>query len=269
MNFKKWSVKKFIRTFLTGLIISLVFLQAGPVYAYLPFLESETAVPVERGKSRLDVSFQHNQFRGNPSYGLEALRVELAYGIINNMDFAVDSAYRIRRVRGAEDEDGLGDLKLKVKVRFIKGREASPASIAGQMTVKFPSCNQNKDLSTECTGGPDVGIRAIATKEFFPVTAHLNLGYIFVGNPPSGELDDVFHYSLGLDYLTAADYFHIVGELAGETNRDPRESSDLLTALIGLVYDIDVDKVLTLSGSLGLTESSPDYVFLGGFRYLF
>ena len=269
MNVKTLNLNGLFSPFRLGLIVSLVLLQAGSAFAYLPFRDSETAVPVGRGKSRLDVSFNHDQFKGNPSYGLEALRAELTYGLINNMDFSVDSTYRIRRVRGTDDQDGLGDLKLKAKVRFIKGREASPASIAGQMTVKFPSCNQNKALSPECTGGPDIGIRAIATKEFFPVTAHLNVGYIFIGNPPSGELDDVFHYSLALDLLTSADYFHVVGELAGETNRDPRQSSDLLTALIGLAYDVDVDKVLMLSGSLGLTEESPEYGFLGGFRYLF
>ena len=50
---------------------------------------------------------------------------ELTYGIINNLDFEVELPYRFLRVEGAGDEDGLGDLKLKSKIRFIKGRRAT------------------------------------------------------------------------------------------------------------------------------------------------
>lgn len=259
-----------------GLIFFLALLQSPPAFALLPYIASETAVPVERGKSRLDLSFQ--DVRWNSGLSTYALKAELTNGLINNLDFSVEVPYLFRNQKDVPDENGLGDLTLRAKVRFIKGREATPVSIAGQLIAKFPSCDDNKNLSQECTGEPDLGIRAIASKEFFPVTAHLNLGYMFIGNPPRKKLDDILTYSLAFDYLTVADYLHVVGELAGETNRYPKSmpgkvtkstSANPLEGLIGLLYDVDVNKALTLSSSFGLTKASPDYSLSVGFRYLF
>ena len=259
-----------------GLTLFFVLLQSGPAFALLPYVASETAVPVDRGKSRLDLSFSHDRWTSRLS--TYALTGELSYGLINNLEFSVEVPYLFRTVKGDKDEDGLGDLTLKAKIRFIKGREANPVSIAGQLAVKFPSCNEDKGLSQECTGEPDVAIRAIASKEFFPVTVHLNIGYIFIGNPPNASLDDVFTYSAAFDYLTTAENFHVVGELAGETNRYPKSafnpiakstSANPLSALVGLMYDVDVNKVLSLAGNVGLTDASPDYGISVGFRYLF
>jgi len=272
------------RVFFLGLMTLLALLQSRPVFALMPYLDTETAVPVDRGKSRLDVSMLFDRWKSNLStYDLKA---ELSYGLINNLDFSVDVPYLVRKVKGSGDvngvgdEDGVGDVTLKVKVRFIKGREANPVSIAGQLSVKFPSCNKDKALSPECTGEPDVGLRAIASKEFFPVTVHVNLGYIFVGNPPNTDLNDVLTYSIAFDYLTTADNLHVVGELAGQSNPYPKSSdlasrlsadtsADPLSALIGLLYDLDTNKALTAAWSMGLTQASPDYSLSVGFRYLF
>jgi len=265
-----------VRAVLLSLVSFLFLFPASPVFALLPYLASETAVTVDRGKSKLDIGFQADRWDG--SLSTYALKAELTSGLINNLDFSVYVPYLFRMSKGAEDEDGLGDLTLKAKVRFIKGREATPVSIAGQLTVKFPSCDDNKALSQECTGEPDVGIRAIASKEFFPVTVHLNFGYVFIGNPPNDTLDDILTYSLAFDYLTVADRLHVLGELAGETNRYPKSTNGSLTnntsanplaALVGLLYDVDVNKALSLASSFGLTNASPDYSVSVGFRYFF
>jgi hypothetical protein len=264
------------RVFLFSFVCSLFLLPSSPALALLPYLDSETAVTVDRGKSKLDLSFQGD--RWNSRLSTFALKAELTSGLINNLDFSVDVPYLFRNQNKVKDENGLGDLTLKAKVRFIKGREANPVSIAGQLAVKFPSCDRHKGLSPECTGEPDVGIRAIASKEFFPVTVHLNLGYVFIGNPPNSKLDDIVTYSLAFDYLTVADRLHVVGELAGETNRYPKStggpmtqstSANPLSVLLGLLYDLDATAALSLAGNIGLTHASPDYGLSVGFRYFF
>ncbi|HUK57044.1 MAG TPA: transporter [Nitrospiria bacterium] len=266
------------RVFSLGLLTLLVLLQSRPVLALMPYLDTESAVPVDRGKSRLDISLRDD--RWNSDLSTYTLMTELSYGLINNLEFAVDAPYIFRNQKGPGDEDGLGDLTLKAKVRFIKGREANPVSIAGQLAVKFPSCDKDKALSPECTGEPDVGIRAIASKEFFPVTVDLNLGYVFIGNPANTSLNDILTYSLAFDYLTTADRVHVLGELAGETNRYPKTSkfqsrlsaktsAGPLSALVGLLYDLDPAMALTATWSTGLTPASPDYSLSAGFRYQF
>ncbi len=257
------------RIVLQVFLFLILLFDSVPVFALLPYTASDTAVPVERGRSRLDLSITHDRMDTKPRASRFSLRAELSYGLINNLDFSVDFPYYFLRGKEIENEDGLGDLELKAKIRFIKGREANPVSIAGQMAVKFPSCDEKKGLSPKCTGEPDVSVRAIASKEFFPVTVHLNLGFIFVGNPPNSSLDDVLTYSVAFDYLTVFEQLHVVGELAGETNRDPNTSEDPLSFLIGMIFDLDLDKMVSLTGTIGLTDASPEYGVSLGFRYLF
>ena len=257
------------------LIIGLASLVIVPsAEALRPYLLSENAVPVERGKSRLEVGFSTERIGKDASgYGSDAsgyaLVGEYAYGVINNMEFEVEMPYRFLVVEEGDDEDGLGDIKLKSKIRFIKGREANPLSIAGQLIIKFPTCNDGKGLSMECTGEPDVGLQAIASKEFFPLAVHLNLGFVFIGNPPRGDLDDVFRYGLAFDLQTRYESLRLISELAGETQRHPDIDSDLLWILGGMVYAVGIENSVDLGISAGLTDGTPDYTLTAGYSHYF
>ena len=58
-----------------------------------PFLNTESAVPVERGKSRLELGARFERFKNDESG--YALLAELTYGIINNLDFEVEFPYQL------------------------------------------------------------------------------------------------------------------------------------------------------------------------------
>jgi hypothetical protein len=250
------------------LVIGLMSLVVVPsAQALRPYLSTEDAVPIGRGLSRIEIGFIHERFSNQKhGYGITG---ELTHGLINNMDFEVEVPYLFLNRDDADNENGIGDIKLKSRVRFIRGREANPLSIAGQFIVKLPFCDEDKRLSMECKGEADVGGLAIASKEFFPVTVHLNLGFIIVGNPPGGELDDVFKYSLAFDVQTLYEPVRFVSELAGETQRDPDADSDLLAVLAGLIYSIGVENFLDFAISLGLTEETPDYALTLGYSHHF
>ena len=246
-------------------IISLVVVPSAQ--ALRPYLSTENAIPISRGKSRVEIGFFNERLDSNNSgYGLIG---ELTYGLINNMDFEVEVPYRFLIQDNADNEDGLADVKLKTKIRFVRGREANPLSIAGQFILKLPSCNDDKKLSIECTGEVDVGGVAIASKEFFPVAVHLNLGYFLIGNPPRGELDDILKYSLAFDFQTPYEPVRILSELAGETHREPKADSDYLSLLLGLIYSVDLEKFVDLALSIGLTKQAPDYILTFGYTYHF
>jgi hypothetical protein len=234
-----------------------------------PYLATESAVPIDRGKTRLEVGFSKENFdRDRDHY---VLLSELTFGVINNMHFEVEVPYRFLRLEDGEDEDGLGDVKLKSKVRFIKGREANPLSMAGQISVKIPFCDEDKALSPECTGEPDVELTGIASKEFFPVTVDLNLGWVYVGNPPGQALDDVFLYSLAFDIQTVIEALRVVAELAGDSNRNPDANRHIVSVLGGLIYDVTLDLAIDLGIAVGLTEAdeTPDYGLSFGLSLLF
>jgi hypothetical protein len=259
------------RSIVGSIVFFLVLSVAPSSWALRPYLTTENAVPVDRGESRLELGLLRDQF-DNSTVGYAFLG-ELTYGVINNLDFAIEFPYRFLRSSKIPDDEGLGDVKIKTKLRFIKGREANPLSIAGQFVVKFPTCDEEKRLSIECTGEPDVGWVVMASKEFFPVTVHLNMGYLLVGNPPGQHLEDIFSYSLAFDLQTKHEPLRIVSELSGQNNQqtigNPNEDTDTLSALFGLIYAIDLDKTLDLGVGLGLTKNAPDYHLTLGVTYQF
>jgi len=252
--------------FLTLLIMSGVgWVFPISSYAVRPYFITEDAIPIERGKSRLEFGFSYNRL--SPGDRRYPLVVDFTQGVINNLDFGIAIPFIIRSGMGSSN--GLGDIKIKSKIRFLKGREANPLSLSGQMFIKFPSCDKGKDLTSECSGETDVGFLGIASKEFYPITVHLNLGYIFVGNPSSGSFRDVLRYSLAFDYLSLIDGLHFLTELAGETQRDPTESTDPVAFQFGALYDLLEEISLDGSFGFGLTEASPDVFFNAGITYRF
>ena len=264
------SLVKINRRIGIGLLAVLGLLPASPAFALRPYLATQSAVPIDTGKSRLELGVTDNRI--NTHLDQIVLLGGLTYGVINNLDFEVDFPYVFLQNDKAPDEDGLGDLKLRTKIRFIKGREANPLSMAGEVVVKIPSCDDNKNLhDAECTGEPDVEITGIASKEFFPVTVHLNIGYIFVGGQNSNDknLDNVFRYSLGFDFQSVYDAVRFVAELAGENNRNPDATSDLLSLLGGVIFVIDPSKSIDFAIAKGITQETSDYTFTLGFSALF
>jgi hypothetical protein len=114
-----------------------------------------------------------------------------------------------------------------------------------------------------------MGLIGIATKEFLPVTVHLNVGYMFVGNPPGQTLDNVISYALAFEYGTVLPAIVLVGELAGETNRNPAVGDNPLTLLMGVMYRMNRRVSWDSSLTVGLTSPSPDYGASLGVSYTF
>ena len=269
---------KALSSVLISIFASITFISIAQ--AYRPYLQTDTAVPLDRGKSRFELGLQHERI--NRDRSLFALVGEWAFGLTQNVETEVEFPYRFLRVNDVDpvqvgndpfdrpsDEDGMGDIRLKSKIRFIKGREADPLSIAGQLMIKIPTCDKEKDLSPECTREPDIDLTIIASKEIFPFKVDFNLGHTFVGNPEGEKLDDSFHYSVGLDMQTTSESLRIIGELGGGGNHDPEADSDLLFVMGGMIYNADIDKLLDVSLSIGLTEDTPDYTISFGFSYLY
>jgi len=231
--------------------------------AIRPFLVTEDAIPVEPNKSLLEGGLKFEQFGSENR--LYTLGVDLRYGLITNLDFEVEFPYLFADLPN-DRENSLGDLHLKGKVRFLKGREANPLSIAGMLDVKFPSASRDKGFGT---GEADVGLIGIASKEFFPLTVHLNVGYTFVGNPPGQDYHNVFSYSLGTELQTVVTGLKVVGEVSGTNDRNPENYRENLDVLGGVLLGVTPELNIDLSVLFGLVKASPDYGFNGGFSLRF
>ncbi|HET6370055.1 MAG TPA: transporter [Nitrospiria bacterium] len=247
---------------LIGIVAAPLFF-TSPAHAIRPFLATETAIPIEPNKSLFEGGLLYEQYSShNRRYTLSA---DLRYGLITNLDFEVIVPYLFSDFSGGR-ESNVGDVRLRAKVRFLKGREANPLSIAGMIDVKFPSASRDKGFGT---GEPDIGIFGIASKEFFPVTVHLNVGYTFVGDPPGEVLDNVFSYSFGAELQTMLTGLDIVGELSGRTDSQSSTSPERLDLLGGVVLGVSPEVSVDFSVFFGLIKDSPDFGLNGGFAYRF
>lgn len=262
------------RTAFIGIVAaSLIVGTAAVVQAERPFVSAERAPTLDHGVSKLEFGMESARFSSQTTRYTS--KTELTYGLLDHLNFEVEVPYFF--VTGPGGTQGVvGDVTLRPKVIFLKGREANPLSLAGELVVKFPSCEEsgaagaaNPTVNAACTGEADLGLIGIATKEFLPVTVHLNLGYTFVGNPPGRTLDNVISYALAFEYGTVLPATVLVGEVAGETNRDPSVGANPLTLLVGVMYRVNRRVSVDSSLTAGLTSPSPDYGASLGVSYTF
>ncbi len=242
-----------IRTaFITVAILLLAsqrFVFAGP-----PFIATSSAIPVDTGTYRLEGGWKFS--KTPPATRKSDLSATFKYGLINNLEISAKLPYSFVNQNG-QSGDQLGDLDVRAKVRFLKGREASPLSVAGQIQVKIPSSSSDTLIGT--TGEADVGFMVLATKEVPPYKAHLNIAHTYIGNPANQELPDRRNYSIGVQFTPATPNLTLAGEFYGFETVGAKKKPSQSSIAGGASYQVLPE--LTLHGMLGLGISShaPDY----------
>jgi len=232
------------------------------VLAQRPFLATEKAVPIERGTYRLEGGLNYNRI--SPEQKKTILGLNLRYGLIQNLEFNFEMPFLFVDSL-SEDKKRSGDFRLNTKIRFLKGRAANPLSVAGQMIIKFPTAGKSKLLET--SGVVDVGFLAIASKEFSPLTTHINLGYFFIGNPAGTNLPDQIRYTLGLEAAMPDARINVIAEITGRADLGSSPSNDQALGLVGFSIQIQEDLVFDTSVGFSLNQNSPDYVINSGLSY--
>lgn len=237
-------------------LISVLFCTA-PSLAHRP-LTTQSAYPEKVHRVKLETGLRAMNFpHGDESYNLD---VEVNYGIINNLDIGVEVPYVFWRPDSGDDADTIGDMIVKSRLLFLKGREGNPISLTIQPFFKVPTPESDEDVlkSGLSTGETDFGFVFIATREMSPLlSAHMNLGYTFINKPSwVTDYDNVFSFKIAVEY-SADDEIEIVGEVNGETNKDPQDP-DLFSIVLGARYRMMEDIVLDAGFSAGISDASPD-----------
>lgn len=173
---------------------------------------------------------------------------------------------------------GSGDLRMFTKVRLVREGETLPA-FGIRFGAKLPDANRNDRLGTDDT---DFGADVLASKNLGPVTAHVNLGILLLGNSgptipnsnafKAGGQDDTFHYDVAvasqpLGLVEAGSVtVRLVGELVGLafTHNDNAQSA----FRAGLQAQRGAG-TLYLGASVGLIAGSEDVGARAGFIYTF
>ena len=232
-----------------------------------PFLTTEEADPVEKGQSRFELGIHFQRFSLDDL--LTVMQLEVTNGMLNDLDFEVELPILFLQ-SGGSGQNGLGDVKLKAKVRVVRAREGRPVSLAVQVIVKLPTCD-DKNTRPACTGKTDVGLLAIASKSFRSVDVHLNVGYTFIATPssPAAELRDTVNYALGFDYPLESIPMHLYAEVTGQTSSDTSEANHPLSVFAGMDYEVLEGLAFDFGLEVGLTSPRPQIGASGGLTYLF
>ena len=250
----------------TIILISLLVV-TSPAFAHRP-LTTQSAYPEKVHRVKLETGIRAMWYpHGDESNNLD---VEVNYGVINNLDVGVEIPYVFWRPRGNKNVDTLGDMILKSRLLFLKGREGNPISLTIQPFFKIPTPENDERVlqsgggrSGFSTGETDFGFVFIATREMSQsLSAHMNMGYTFINRPSwPNDYENVFSFKVAAEY-SADDEIEIVGEVNGETNKDP-DNSDFFSILLGARYRIMEGVLLDAGFSAGISDASPDSATVG------
>ena len=248
--------------------VTLVFILffTAPAFARRP-LTTQSAYPEKVHRVKLETGIRYMNFPGETESN--SLDVEVNYGVINNLDVGVEIPYVFwiyRDDKGDKNNvDTLGDMIVKSRLLFLKGREGNPISLTIQPFFKVPTPESDDDVlrSGFSTGETDFGFVFMATREMSPLlSAHMNMGYTFINEPSGEDYDNVFSFKVAVEYR-ADDEIEIVGEVNGETNKDPADSTDFFSILLGARYRIMEGVLLDAGFSAGISDASPDSATVG------
>jgi hypothetical protein len=188
----------------------LVF-AGGAVFAGRP-LAIDDADPVEQGQFEFELG---SVYEHDPVCDAWEFPFGLTAGILPNVEAGAGfgGVVEERTELGERDhESGIGDLTVGTKWQFLKETGWLPRQ-ALAAAVKFPTADDDKGLGS---GKTDYDLTWIASKKLSEKTGlHVNVGYTWVGAPSGGDVGDVFHYGVALDYQLT-DSVQWVGEVFAE-----------------------------------------------------
>jgi len=250
--------RRYILIIISFCVFICTILFTLPAYAHRP-LTTQSAYPEKVHKIKLETGLRFlNYPEGNDAYSID---IEANYGVINNLDIGVEIPYVFWRPSQSDKKaDTVGDMILKSRLLFLKGREGNPISLTIQPFFKLPTPENNEDvlMSGLSTGETDFGFLFIATREMSQLlSAHMNMGYTFINKPSWGkEYENVFSFKVAVEYSADKD-IKLVGEVSGETNKNPKED-DLFSILLGARYRMMEGVLLDAGFSAGISDASPD-----------
>jgi hypothetical protein len=134
------------KNFLAIAGIAALLLSAMPtnVFAGPPFVTDDPE-PTEYQHIELYVAYEQTRTRAGVEGALP--KVELNFGAAPNLQLSIALPLAFNRLRGAASHEGLGDISLSAKYRFVQESATCPM-LASYPSVTVPSGNSNLGLGS-------------------------------------------------------------------------------------------------------------------------
>lgn len=261
-----------IRKFLV--IVGTVLSVSGSAFAAHPLITDDTGTQGAR-KFLLEVNGELSQDKGrNAGVEVHETGAELAAafsaGIFDNVDLVMGAPWARSQLKEdgllTGDENGLGDLLLELKWRFMEHKGFSMAVKPG---LTLPTGNENRGLGN---GKASYGVTLIATQELKPFTIHANAAYtrneFKLDADKESNRKNIWHGSLAATCEVVKD-LQLVANIGMETNSDSGSNTWPAFILGGAVYTVTENLDLDLGVKGGLTGPETNISYLAGIAYRF
>jgi hypothetical protein len=226
---------------------------------------TESAKLVPRGAVQLESGMALSRERRAAVTTERTLSAEadLRIGIARDIELNVDWEPFVR-VRGAEDDTGIGDLTLGVRYRFLEGIEDEPwpPHLAVKLFARLPAAGEPIG-----SGRPDFGVLLLGSVELpLEFELEVNVGAAAIGQSrPRGFLaQGIATASLSRDLAPSLLGFL---ELLFNTKSE-RDGREQLAVNVGLVYRLTRDLAIDAGVQTSLAGQGPDYVVRTGLSVL-
>jgi hypothetical protein len=259
------------KTSITGYIATLCM--ATPAYAALPLTTDDTGT-VGMMKVQFETSgeFGWDRERSNGTTirtdGQQFTEVITA-GVADPLDLIVTVPFSWQQVTGygqkIYDNDGLNDLTLAVKWRFL---ELGPASFAVKPAVIFPTGDHNRGLGA---ARPAYAATLISSIEFKPVAIHANVGYTrqdLTSADKDSNRQDLWNLSLA-GTVEVMNGLQVAAEIGTASNRIKADTTWPAYLTVGIIYSVIDNLDLSLGVKCGLTAPETDLALITGITYKF
>jgi Putative MetA-pathway of phenol degradation len=226
---------------------------------------TESAKLVRRGAVQLEsgVAFSRERRAGLAAEKTFEAEAELRIGAARDIELNLGWEPLVR-VRGPEDDTGIGDVTLGVRYRFVEGIEDEPWSphLALKVFTKLPAADPPIG-----TGRPDFGVLFLASLELpQEFELEINVGAAAIGQTRSRGY-------LAQAIATASLSRELAPSLLGFlellfSSRNERDGRDQLAINVGLVYRLTRALAVDAGVQTSLVGQGPDYVVRTGLSVL-
>lgn len=236
-------------------LVAVLLIHAGVAGAARP-LDTEDTGTVDPGNVELELSAT---WETAPSERASAAQAALNVGITPGFQLKVASGLEWFDPDDAADHVGVGDTFLGAKFRLLEETERRPAALVA-VTLRLPTGDDERGLGEP---GVDVGVLAVISKTFGPLTLTGNGGYTFVTDDRE---QDFVTLAASAEYRVT-EAWALVGEVFSEVGIHTGAAPVVLRG--GSTYAIAPRIRLDGAVGVGLTDQSPDAVVTVGVTIAF
>lgn len=157
---------------------------------------------------------------------------------------------------------GIGDLYLYANYNILN-QFYSPFGFSAGGFIKFPTASTANGFGT---GKFDFSLSGTVKKNLGTFLVYASGGFIYLGNPDSIEYKNPLTFNLGIGKFFGEGKYSVLLSYSLYTKiLDIYEMPQLLS--LGVNINSNDKVTITLIGSAGLSNSTPDYVFSAGIKY--